>query len=118
MTIDRVDVLRASTQLTGIDFIQVSPSQTELFVFLQHDVLPNVPPLKVADTLAALSTSDIHVTGEGQVDPPRVKVIPNVTPLSTVDGRTAMRLIVEMPGGFGYYRLKLDTPAIDPYFNN
>ena len=38
--IDRLNLLRASTSLTGIDFIQVSPSQRELLVFLQHDSLP------------------------------------------------------------------------------
>lgn len=115
MAIDRVDVLRASTTLTGIDFVQIASSQTEILVFLQHDVLPAA----VANALAALSPSDIHITGAGQADPPRVKVLQNVSPLPPpVDGRAVMRLIVEMPGGFGYYRLGLDTPVIDPYFND
>src|SRR5258708_7555019 len=115
MAIDRVDVLRRSATLTGIDFILVSVSQTELTVFLQHDTLPPA----VAMALAALSPSDIHIVGEGQVDPPQVTVKTNVSPLPPpVQGRAVMRLVVDQPGGFGYYRLKLDTPVIDSNFNN
>ncbi|MDB5946976.1 MAG: hypothetical protein JWQ33_2002, partial [Ramlibacter sp.] len=40
MAVDRADLLRVSGTLTGIDFIQVGPSQTELLLFLQHDTLP------------------------------------------------------------------------------
>jgi hypothetical protein len=115
MTIDRADVLRASTTLTGIDFIQVAPSQTELVVFLQHDTLPAA----VANALALLGPDDIRITGIGQVDPPLVRVLTNVVPLPPpVDGRAVLRLLVDRPGGFGDYRLKLDSSAIDPYFND
>ncbi len=56
---------------------------------------------------------------EGQpVDPPTVRVLQNISPLPPpVDGRAVLRLIVEMPGGFGWYRLHLDTPVVDPYYN-
>lgn len=112
---DRVELLRASTTLTGIDFIQVAPTQTELVVFLQHDTLPAA----VATALAALTASDITITGEGQVDPHRVTVLKNVSPLpGPVDGRAVLRILVAEPGGFGHYRLKLDTPVIDPYYND
>jgi len=115
MSVDRVDLLRASATLTGIDFIQVAPSQTELLVFLQHDVLP----AGLAAALEALAPDAIQIEGEGQVDPPRVPVLLNQSPLPpAVDGRAVLRLVVAQPGGFGHYRLKLDTPAIDPYFNN
>jgi hypothetical protein len=115
MTIDRVDVLRASATLTGIDFIQISPDQLELTLFLQHDVLP----AGVAAALAALGPADFTITGESQVDPQSVKVVQNVSPLPPpVDGRAVMRVIVAAPGGFGYYRLKLNSAAIDPYFND
>lgn len=115
MAIDRVDVLRASTTLSGIDFIQVAPSQIELLVFMQHDTLPAA----VKTALEALTAKDIHITGEGQVNPAVVKVLQNVSPLpAAVDGRAVLKLLVAVPGGFGFYRLRLDTPVIDPYFNN
>ena len=34
MAVDRVDLLRASATLTGIDFVEVSATQTELTLFL------------------------------------------------------------------------------------
>ncbi|HEY0858573.1 MAG TPA: hypothetical protein VGE16_16025 [Albitalea sp.] len=115
MAVDRVDLLRASATLTGIDFIQVAPSQTELLVFLQHDVLP----AGLANTLAALAASDFSIDGIGQVDPPLVQVLQNESPLPPpVDGRAVLRLTVDTPGGFGHYRLRIDSPAIDPYFND
>jgi hypothetical protein len=115
MSIDRADLLRASSTLTGIDFVQVAPTQDELLVFLQHDVLP--PAL--AAVLAALDPADIGIEGEGQADPPHVRVLQNISPLPPpVDGRAVLRLLLERPGGFGYYRLKLKSAAIDPYFND
>ena len=47
--IDRVEDIRLSTTLTGLDFVQVSANQQELLVFVHHLSLP--------DTLeAALNT--------------------------------------------------------------
>jgi hypothetical protein len=115
MSIDRADLLRASTTLTGIDLIAVSPSQTVLTVFLQHDVLPAA----VAAQLAALPVDDIHIEAIGAVDPARVPVLQSVSPLPPpVDGRAVLQFLTAMPGGFGDYRLRIDSPAIDPYFNN
>ncbi len=115
MATDRVDLLRASAALTGIDFIQVAPTQDELLVFLQHDTLPAA----LAATLAAIPADAIHITADGAVDPPRVRVLANVSPLpAPVDGRAVLQLLLEGPGGFGPYRLRIDSPAFDPYFNN
>lgn len=115
MAVDRADLLRASSTLTGIDFIQVGPAQTDLLLFLQHDTLPAA----LAAALAAITADKIHITGEGQVDPPLVKVLANVSPLPPpVDGRAVMRLLVERPRGFGHYRLRIDAPQIDPYYND
>jgi len=115
MAIDRADQLRASATLTGVDFIQVSPDQLTLTVFLQHDALPAA----LAATLAAISPDAIHIDADGPVAPSRVKVLANTSPLPPpVDGRAVMQLVVEAPGGFGFYRLRIDSPAIDPFFNN
>lgn len=115
MTIDRADLIRASTTLTGIDFVQVAATQTEILVFLQHDSLPAA----LATKLAAIPVSSIHITADGPVDPPRVNVTVNASPLPPkVDGRSVMKLTVDRPGGFGPYRLLIDDPAIDPFFND
>lgn len=114
MNPDRVELLRASSTLTGIDFIQVGATQTELLVFLQHDE----PPAALLATLAALPASAFQIEGLGQVDPPVVRVKQHITPLPTVDGRRALHLVTEGAGGFGHYTLTIASPAIDPYFNS
>lgn len=114
MAIDRADLLRASTTLTGIDFVQVSANQTLLTLFLVHDTLP--PAL--AATLAGLDASHFTIEGEGAVDPPQVPVRVHMVPLpAPVDGRAVLRLTLQHAGGFGWYRLHVNSPAIDPFFN-
>lgn len=114
MSVDRLERLRASSALTGIDFIQVSPSQTELIVFLVHEVLP--APLITA--LNGLAASAFTIVAEDRVDPPAVRVTATVVPVPLVDGRRALVLTTERPGGFGHYRLRIASSAIDPYFND
>ena len=115
MSLDRVDLIRASSTLTGIDFVQVSDPQTELTLFLHHATLP--APL--AATLAAIPAAAFSIVADGQVAPASVEVVEHVSPLpAPVDGRAVLRIRVAAPGGFGYYRLRIDSAAIDPYFND
>jgi len=114
MTIDRVALLRASATLTGIDFVHVSENQLELRVFLHHEALTPA----VAGALEALTPDKISVTGVGQTAPAKIEVETNVTPMPTIDGRRALHLVVGQPGGFGHYRLRIDSPVIDPYYND
>jgi hypothetical protein len=115
MTIDRATVLRGSSTLTGVDFVQVSATQTEVLIFLQHDNLPAA----LAAKLAAIPPLSFHIDADGPVDPPRIHVTKNTSPLPPkVDGRAVMKLTVDRPGGFGPYRLFIDDPVIDPYFND
>lgn len=110
---DRVELIRLSSALTGIDFVQVSSDQLQLLVFIHHLTVP--APLAAA--LATIAPEQVHIRAEGQTAPARVKVT-QVLPLVAVAGRRALRFDVEAPGGFGYYRLRIDHPAIDSYFND
>ncbi|MDT8999149.1 hypothetical protein RQP53_07700 [Paucibacter sp. APW11] len=118
--IDRVDLLRASSTLSGIDFIQVTaltaPPRVALTLFFQHDALPAA----VSAALDGLATQldHIRVIGEGQADPATVTVLDyQLPPPAPIDGREVRRVTVAWPGGRGWYRLFLDSPVIDPYFN-
>lgn len=114
MSIDRADLIRASSTLTGIDFVQVSPDQTTITLFLHHETLPAA----LAAQLAAIPRAAFTIVAEGQVAPPKIAVIEHVTPLPpAIDGRAVLRIRVAAPGGFGYYRLHIASNAIDPYFN-
>jgi hypothetical protein len=114
MSIDRVELLRASSTLSGIDFIHVSNDQLELRVLFHHETLPAA----VAAAMLALTPAQLRIEGIGQADPPVVAVTANLGLLPKVDGRDALRLLVEAPGGFGDYRLRIDSAAIDPYYND
>ena len=111
---DRVELIRLSNSLTGLDFVQVSANQLEILAFVHHLALP--APLAAA--LAAITPDQVAITAIGQVAPATVAVTAHVLPLVTVDGRIAMRFTVATPGGFGYYRLHIDDPAVDTYFND
>jgi Baseplate J-like protein len=115
MSQDRVALIQTSTTLTGIDFVQIAPAQTEILIILHHN---NLPPA-VATALAALPATAFSITGEGQVSPSHVRVTEHVVPLpAKLDGRAVLKIRTAAPGGFGFYRLHIASNAIDPYFNN
>jgi hypothetical protein len=114
MAIDRVEMLRASATLTGVDFIAVSDDQHELFVYLQHEA----PPAAVEAALDALTPADVTIVADGEALPAKITVTAVHAPMPTLDGRRALHLSVESPGGFGYYRLHISSAVIDPYYND
>ncbi|TQV87760.1 hypothetical protein [Aliikangiella coralliicola] len=111
---DRIELIRQSNIVTGIDFIQVSDDQLELFVFLHHLELP--APLDAA--LTTITAEEISITALNKIEPEEVLVVQHVTPIPTIDNRRALRLQVEQPGGFGYYQLSIFHGALDSYFNH
>jgi hypothetical protein len=110
---DRVELIRQSSSLTGIDFVQVSPNQLELLVFIHHLTVPAA----LAASLATIATEQVEIRAVGQTAPASVAV-KQVLAMAAISGRHALRLAVEAPGGFGYYRLRINHPAIDSYFND
>jgi hypothetical protein len=111
---DRVELIRLSSTLTGIDFVQVSPDQLELFVFVHHLTLP----ASLDTALSAITPTQVSIDAIGQTTPAHVPVVQHVLPIVSVNGRRALHFKVAAPGGFGYYRLRIDDPAIDTYFND
>ena len=110
---DRIELIRLSNSLTGIDFIQVSPNQTQVLAFIHHLTVP--APLAAA--LATITPQQIEIRAEGPTAPASVAVT-QVLPLVAITGRRALPFNVAAPGGFGFYRLRINNPAIDNYFNN
>lgn len=111
---DRIDLIRQSNTVTGIDFIQVSEDQLELVVFLHHLELPAA--LEAA--LATISLEEISITALNKVEPQEVIVVQYFTPIPNIDNRRALHLQVNQPGGFGYYQLSIFNASIDSYFNH
>jgi hypothetical protein len=111
---DRVELIRLSNTLTGLDFLQVSPNQLELLVFVHHLALPAV--LEAA--LGTIAPNQVEIRAVGATAPVTVAVTQHVLPMATLNGRRALRFTVAAPGGFGYYTLRITHPAIDTYFND
>ncbi|SMC19694.1 putative baseplate assembly protein [Andreprevotia lacus DSM 23236] len=108
---DRIELLRQSSALSGIDFIYVAPTQDELQVYFVHDKLPAA----VKTALTGLAPDQFSITGEGQVTPAHVAVL--TSSMVQVNGRDALKLTLSGPGGFGYYRLAINSAKLDGYYN-
>ena len=110
---DRLEQLLQQNAITGIDFIYVHPDQVTLEVYFFQHATPPQPPV----ILGALAPDKVKIYdqegGEG------LPVIPVVTSAwATVDSRDVLRLTTAMPGNFTNYRLKIDSPKIDRYYND
>jgi hypothetical protein len=111
---DRIDLIRQVDTLTGLDFVQVSADQMALHVFLTHIDMPAA----LATALEAISPANVSITAISKIEPETVNAVSLSTPLPTVDGRRVLHIHVDQPGGFGFYRLFIDHPTIDTYFND
>lgn len=119
---------QAAPVLTGIDFVQVvdPADQTELLVFFVIDpaiVVPGPGPAPMVSTgalpLAFPGTVVATAAGGGETAAtltPGTKEWRQVT-LAGV-ARTILYLKFDRAGDFSNYRLHVDHPAIDPFFND
>ena len=119
----------APAQLTGIDFIQVVDpgDQHELLVFFVVDptnVVPGPGPAPMVDgTMLPLAfAGTVTATpegGDGDVGAALTLLVREWRSVA-IGGvaRTALYLRFAVPGGFADYRLYIDHPAIDPFFND
>jgi hypothetical protein len=109
--LDRLETMLAApdaTAVTGIDFVFVHPGQTTLDVFF----------LRPPDDLAVPLVNDV-LASQIRIASPSAGEVPVTGVAWTVaDGRDVLRLTTAFPGGFSLYRLHIDDPRIDPYFND
>lgn len=109
---ERLVVLLAQNQVTGIDFVYVHPSQTTLDVYFLRSPATLAAPLVATLPLSAVR---IYSPSGGESLP----VVPVQSLAWTlVGGRDVLRLTTTTPGDFSRYRLRLDDPRVDRYFND
>jgi hypothetical protein len=110
---DRLEELLKPTQnlVTGIDFVYVSPSQTTLDVFFLR------PPGTLSVPLTNLAQSAVRIYspsgGERHAEVP-------VTGIAwvTAFGRDVLHITTAYPGDFSRYRLHIDDPRVDRFYND
>ena len=112
---DRIEQLAQQDAVVGLDFIYVEVDQQTLSVFFH--------PLKsksAEDVLGAILPGQIFIhspSGGESLSEVAVAVAPAPS-WTTVDGRRVLRLQTVQPGDFSCYRLRLDAPPVDPFFND
>ena len=110
---DRLEQLLKPAQnlVTGIDFVYVSPNQTTLDVFFLR------PPGTLSVPLTNLPQSALRIYspsgGERHAEVP-------VTGIAwvTAFGRDVLRITTAYPGDFSRYRLHIEDPRIDRFYND
>jgi len=112
---DRIALLLGQSELTGIDFVYVYPSQNRLDVYFLRapETLDNPLP-------SSLTRADIRIENVRDFDMPDVVI--TALNWAVVDGRTVMRLEVIRPASFAHHRLTILDPnvptRIDPFFSS
>lgn len=107
---DRRQLLEAAgATLNGIDFVDVTTDQTQLYVHFLNQVA-------MAGTLSG--ATPVTITGGEVVSTVLVEPIDETSAWSTDDeGRPVLALSVTAPGDFSTYTLQVSSTVLDPYFD-
>ncbi len=105
---DRLELLRGQSALTGIDFLYVHDTQTAIDVYFH--VEPDTLDVPLEGDLAL---DQVHITSTHDSYAPALALSWEVA-----NSRHVLRITVDEPGGFVLYRLLIDDPRLDEFFNN
>jgi hypothetical protein len=107
---DRLQLLAGQTDLTGLDFVAVDPSQTQLDVHFLVDPAAMVPAFA-----GTVDVSQITIRPAEREDDD-FPILSLSWPV--VDGRQVLRVEVPFAGGFEDYLIEIDHPRIDRWFSS
>jgi hypothetical protein len=106
--LDRRQLVAASTNLNGIDFVNVAPNQTQLSVHFLNTV-----PLA-----GSLGSPPVAITGGEVVTAVPVAPIDEATAWSSdSQGRPVLALTVPVPGDASTYQLTILSPRLDAFYS-
>jgi hypothetical protein len=109
---DRLELLLAQNRVTGLDFVYVFPNQTTLDVYFLRSPSTLFVPL-----VNHLQQTAIHIYTQSGGE--RLPIVPvQSIQWVVVNGRDVLRIQTAAPGDFSRYRLRIDDPRIDRYFND
>lgn len=113
---ERLAALLAQDQVTGIDFVYVYENQTTLDVFFLRDPVTLAVPLN--DSVNGLAQSVIRIYSPSGGE--HLSAVPIKPPMvwAKVENRDVLRIETAMPGDFSLYRLNIDDPRIDHFYND
>ncbi|HET6610994.1 MAG TPA: hypothetical protein VFG83_03360 [Kofleriaceae bacterium] len=109
---DRLEMLLAQNVVTGIDFVHVDTTQTQLDVYFHVNPTTLAPPWT-----AAVDPTSVHISSLS-TKATRPQVVVATTTWLTIDGRRVLRVETTSPGDFSRYALVIDSARIDRRFND
>src|SRR5947207_3087742 len=127
MAADRIGLLRAQRAVTGIDFVYVHEDQLTLDVFFHNaaDQLtrPLARPRRRGSRryIVDLRPEQVRVYAPAPTgsDAPDFEVaVARLDWFVDRERRGALRVHVTAPGGFAPYRVAIDDPRLDPYYDD
>lgn len=114
---DRLLELKEQTEVTGIDFVYIYPNQTLMDIHFLS------PPDLLDDNIVDMAGSVNPLTDRSKIriynpsgDVPDKKL--NSLTWELVDSSYVLRLTVASPGDFTLYKIFIDDPRVDPFYNN
>lgn len=114
MVRDRLSRLASQNLITGIDFVYVWPDQMRLDIFFLVDPHTLASPLDHPP--GSLKRDQIRIYPAASPDEGPIIPIQSIAWRANRH-RHVLRITTREPGGFEDYRLMIDDPRIDPYYN-
>lgn len=108
---DRKIALLGQNVVTGIDFVYVDATQTQLDVYFLRD------PLTITVPLNSLVADQVLIYNAERNEPAQEVGIVSLTWI-TIGGDNVLRIQTDAPGDFTLYRFTLDDGRVDRYFNH
>jgi len=111
---DRLQELLSQNSVTGIDFVYVDDDEDQKTLdvfFFQHD-----NTLQAEDIVGTVALDQIRIySPTGDEELPEVPVI---SADWVREENHVLRLTTAVPGDFSLYRMRIDHPKVDRYFND
>jgi hypothetical protein len=114
---DRLELLLLdphNKKLTGIDFVEVDtldPDGRTLYIHFLR------PPSEIGLLLNDITQSQVTIYRDDPNGSP-TKIPPAQDPQAKSDDDDVLELVTEFTGDYSPYRLSIEHPSIDPYFND
>lgn len=112
--VDRLELMLAGqNRVTGIDFVSVNASQTVLDVYFLRD-----PGTLSTSLVNDVEKEQIRIYSPSGGERLAAVEVTSVSWPAAAGTRQFLRIIVATPGDFSLYRLRIDDPRIDRYYND
>jgi len=114
---DRMEDLVVQTRVTGIDYIYVHPDQItfDIYFIIEPGSLDDPLPDTAGNTNPIIDPGKVRIY---QPDGAAKEIKPVSIKWRTSGGVNFLEINIDAPGDFVLYKVKVDDPRIDPFYND